>query len=114
MLNGLINGGYYGPQGKIEKLHQHFVKHLEDFSKRYPHLIQGPFGIGCMIAFTPYDGNVQKVTDFIHRLFDAGVIGFIAGSNPARIRFLIPAGAVTFEDIDAAMNIIEQTLLKPA
>lgn len=114
ILNGLMNGGYYGPEGKIEKLHQHFAGQLEEFAKRYPHLIQGPFGIGCMVAFTPYDGNVQKVTDFVHRLFDAGVLGFIAGSNPTRVRFLIPAGAVTFEDIDNVMRIIQQTLLKPA
>lgn len=114
ILRGLIQGGYYGTEGKIQKLHHHFTKQLEDLSNRYPHLIQGPFGIGCMIAFTPYDGNTQKVTDFVHRLFDAGVLSFIAGSNPTRVRFLIPAGAVTFEDIDQAVKIIEHTLIKPA
>lgn len=110
ILHELLAGGYYGPEGKIQQIHERFVKQLEDLSKRFPDLIQGPFGLGCMIAFTPYDGSMQKVTNFAHRLFDAGVIGFIAGTQPTRIRFLIPAGAITFEDIDRAMEIIEQTL----
>lgn len=110
IIKTLLQGDYYGPEGKIQKLHLHFLKHLEDLSLRYPHLIQGPFGIGGMIAFTPYDGSVEKVTDFVRRLFDAGVMGFIAGKNPTRVRFLIPAGAITFEDIDNAVKIIEQTI----
>lgn len=114
ILNELLNGGYYGPGGKIQKLHLHFVKQLEDLSTRYPHLIQGPFGIGCMIAFTPYDGSSEKVISFVHRLFDAGVIAFIAGTNPTRVRLLLPAGVLTLEDIDQAMKMIEQTLLQLA
>jgi 4-aminobutyrate aminotransferase-like enzyme len=112
VLNGLMKGGYYGPEGKIQQLHLHFVKQLERLSQKHPSLIQGPFGIGCMIAFTPYDGSSQKTINYVHRLFDAGVLSFIAGSNPTRVRFLIPAGAVTFEDIDQAVKIIEQTLLQ--
>ena len=112
-LDALLNEGYYGSGGKIQKLHLHFVRQLEDLSKRHPDLIQGPFGAGGMIAFTPYDGTLDKVTDFVHRLFHAGVMGFIAGKNPVRIRFLIPGGTLTLEDIDKAMKIIENTLLEP-
>lgn len=112
ILNNLLNGGYFGPEGKIQQLHNYFVKKLEDLSKKHPHLVRGPFGIGCMIAFTPYDGDTKKVTRFVHRLFDAGVLSFIAGSHPTRVRFLIPAGVVTFRDIDAVVKIVEETLLK--
>lgn len=112
IINSLLKDGYFGPKGKINQLHDHFAKQLDELSQRHPHLIRGPFGIGCMIAFTPYDGDAQKVTDFVLRLFDAGVISFIAGSNPTRVRFLIPAGAITHKDIDTAIKIIEDTLLK--
>lgn len=114
ILNELIHGNYYGPEGKIQQLHDYFSKQLAELAKEYPQYIQGPFGIGSMIAFTPYDGNTQKVTDFAHRLFEAGVIGFIAGNQPTRIRFLIPVGAITFQDIDQAVAIIKQTLLSVA
>lgn len=111
VLKELLNGGYYGPEGKIQKISQHFMMRLQALSQKYPHLLQGPFGVGCMIAFTPYDGNTQKVTDFVHRLFQAGVLSFVAGANPTRVRFLVPGGVVTLDDIDQAMRIIEQTLL---
>lgn len=114
ILNELLTGGYYGPDGKIKKISHHFISRLEALSKKHPQLIQGPFGIGCMIAFTPYDGNAQKTTDFVHRLFHAGVLGFIAGSYPTRVRFLIPGAVTTVKDIDRVIDIIEQTLLQAA
>lgn len=114
ILQELLTGGYYGPEGKIAKLSHHFMASLEVLSKKYPHLIQGPFGVGCMIAFTPYDGSAQRATDFVHRLFDAGVLSFIAGANPTRVRFLVPGGVVTIEDIDRVVDLIEQTLLQTA
>lgn len=110
IVKQLLSGEFFGPEGKITKLHKYFSEHLENLTKKYPALIQGPYGIGCMIAFTPYGGENEKVTDFVHRLFKAGVISFIAGSNPTRVRFLIPAGAVTFEDIDNVIKIVEQVL----
>ena len=52
----------------------------------------------------------EKVVDFAKRLFDKGVITFIAGSAPTRIRMLLPAGGVTMKDIDQVMEIIEKEL----
>ncbi|MBA3815768.1 MAG: aminotransferase class III-fold pyridoxal phosphate-dependent enzyme [Parachlamydiaceae bacterium] len=112
IIKNLIHGNYYGPQGKIQQINNYFTVHLERLSKKHPELIRGPFGIGCMIAFTPYDGEYLNVTDFVYRLFEAGVLSFIAGENPTRVRFLVPAGAVTNEDIDHVVNIIEKTLCK--
>ncbi|MGB6066237.1 MAG: aminotransferase class III-fold pyridoxal phosphate-dependent enzyme [Desulfomonilaceae bacterium] len=112
IIRGLLEGDYLGPAGKIARLHDHFQNHLEAIARRHPGLIAGPYGIGAMIAFTPFDGDPEKVKRFIHALFHAGVIGFYAGHNPTRVRFLIPVGAVTFEDINAATQILEETLLR--
>ena len=112
IIRGLLEGGYLGPSGKIVRLHEHFQKDLEAIARRHPGLINGPYGIGAMIAFTPFEGDPEKVKRFIHALFHAGVIGFYAGHNPTRVRFLIPVGAVTFEDIDAVAQILEETLLR--
>ena len=112
ILEILTSENYYGREGKIAALHQHFASKLEAIEKRHPDLIHGPYGVGCMIAFTPFNGEAQRTTQFAKNLFDAGVLSFTAGANPTRIRFLIPAGAVTNEDIDKAAKIIEETLLK--
>lgn len=110
ILSELEHGGYYGPEGKIQRLYDYFSHKLSDIAKRHPHLIRGPFGIGSMIAFTPFDGENQKVITYVQELFDAGVMAFIAGANPTRVRFLVPGGIVTFEDIDNVCQIVEQTL----
>lgn len=112
ILNGLLEGNYFGPKGKIMHIHESFLKKFQDIEKRHPHLISGPYGIGAMIAFTPCDGDLARVTQFIHRLFHAGVISFTAGSHPARVRFLVPAGVITSTDIDNVMQIVEKVLLE--
>jgi acetylornithine/N-succinyldiaminopimelate aminotransferase len=111
IIQELLHGGYLGSKGKIAQIYTYFHSKLEELSNRHPHLIQGPFGIGCMVAFTPLDGSLQQVMAFVHALFEAGVISFIAGSHPTRVRFLVPAGAVSFADIDEVTRLVEQTLL---
>lgn len=110
ILEELLKGDHFGPNGRNHQLHKYFVKKLETLGKSIPDNIHGPFGIGAMIAFTPFDGNAERTIQLVHALFDAGVMSFIAGSNPTRIRFLIPAGVVTEEDIDAVVTIIENTM----
>jgi len=114
IVQELLAGGFFGPEGRIARLHERCLKHLQDIQGRHPGLLAGPFGIGAMIAFTPLDGSEERVKQFIHALFDAGVISFYAGSDPARVRFLLPVGAVTLEDIDRVAEIVEHTLLDVA
>lgn len=110
IIRSLLNEGYFGPNGKIEQTHRYFVKGLQEIEKRHPLAIRGPYGVGAMLAFTPFDGDSKRVAQYAQDLFNAGVISFVAGSNPTRIRFLIPMGAITFRDIDQVMQIIEQVL----
>ncbi len=114
ILQDLIQKGYYGPDGKIVKIHNHFIKRLEEIQQRHPDWIKGPWGIGAMLAFTPYNGETAKAIDLAKALFEDGVMSFIAGSNPTRIRFLIPAAVITEEDIDNATAILEKTLARLA
>lgn len=112
IIESLIQEGFYGAEGRIAKLHQYFVQHLESMHKRHPEYICGPYGLGGMIAFTPYDGETKKVIQYVQKLFKAGVMSFIAGNQPTRVRFLMPIGSVTFEDIDHVCQLIEQTLVE--
>lgn len=110
IINELIHGNYYGPQGKIAQIHDRFVQHLQRMQDKDSNKICGPFGIGAMIAFTPLQGDSAAVKKFAHKLFDAGVISFIAGQNPMRLRFLVPAGAITMDDIDRVMKLVEENI----
>ena len=82
--------------------------------QEYPDWIQGPFGLGVMIGFSVFDGSEKITKGFLHQLFKNGVIAFNAGHSPTRVRFLLPVGAVTFEDIDQVCRIIMGTLKEMA
>lgn len=110
MIEGLQERGNFGADGLNNQLHDYFVGHLKRIGTQYPGTISGPFGIGGMIAFTPYDGSAEKAKQLCHALFDAGLMSFIAGGDPARIRFLLPIGVITREHLDVAAEIIESVI----
>lgn len=111
LIEYMINNEFFGPQGKIVKIQDYFFAKLQNLAYRYPHHIEGPFGIGAMIGMTLLGGDPERVAKFAQDLFDAGVIGFVAGSQPTRFRFLPPVGAITSDDIDRVMEIVEKTLV---
>lgn len=110
ILEQLIESDYLGENGKNMSFHKHFKSKLEALSQKYPKKIKGPFGIGAMIAMTLYEGDAEKTKNFTHKLFENGVMGFMAGSHPTRLRFLIPSGAIENHHIDEVITILEKTL----
>jgi acetylornithine aminotransferase len=43
-------------------------------------------------------------------MFELGLMGFVAGGDPSRIRFLPPPAATQKKHIDAALKIIEAAI----
>ncbi len=111
ILKIIIQGDLFGPGGRNMQVHGMITQRLEAIAARHPQLLRGPYGLGGMIAFTPLDGSEAKVKVVLKALFDAGVIAFYAGSNPARIRMLPPVPVVTQQDIDIVCDIVESTLV---
>jgi len=114
ILNQLKTGDFFGPQGRIMRLRNRFVSKLQDIATRHPGWVNGPFGLGGMIAFTPFNGDEPTVKRFLTTLFDLGVVAFSAGGNPYRTRFLMPPAAIADEDIDAVCAIVERALAATA
>lgn len=112
IIKGLLKGKFFGETGKIAKLHKYVSKHLQNLADTHPGLIEGPFGIGGMVAFTVFGGDKDKTLAFSHTLFEKGIIAFTAGVDPMRIRFLLPVGVITEKDIDMVMKVLEETLLE--
>jgi acetylornithine aminotransferase len=110
ILKELLEGEYFGSSGRIAALHAHFADRLQKIGERHPGSVRGPFGIGAMVAFTPFDGEAETAKRFAHALYDAGVIAFTSGDSPTRVRFLLPVGAVTEDDIDAVAAIVEEVV----
>ena len=114
ILDHIEGEGLLGKEGKIMRLSGHFRDKLAELARRRPDLAAGPFGLGGMIAFTPLGGHPEKVAKYLKNLFEAGVIGFIAGEAPAKARFLLPVGGMEAADIDAAFPILERVLAETA
>ncbi len=112
ILEIMRDGDLFGPDGRNMRVHREITSHFDAIAARHPGLLCGPYGVGGMIAFTPLDGTEAKVKRVLAALFDAGVIAFYAGSQPARIRFLPPVAVVTSHDIQTVCDILEQALLK--
>lgn len=105
---------FFGPHGKNARLHAYFKSKLEQIAREHPDWVKGPYGVGAMIAFTPFDGSAERALSLVQTAFKNGLICFIAGANPTRIRFLIPAAVIDEEDIDNVTIILRKTLEQEA
>jgi acetylornithine aminotransferase len=112
IVSGLIENGNFGENGKNVQLHNYFVAGLKKIADKYPQAIAGPHGLGGMVALTPFDGSADVASDMVKRLYDHGLMSFMAGGDPSRVRFLMPLGCVTNQDIDAACKIIEDVVVE--
>ena len=110
IIESLLEENYYGADGKLVELHQRFVEGVESLNAKYGNRLSGPYGIGGMWAFTLDEGAPAKTRDFIHHLFNHGVMSFMAGSSPARVRFLPPFLSITEADIVEVFVRLENAL----
>lgn len=106
LLEYMETQGFFGAEGRVMRLSSAFVRRLRAMAEAHPDLLRGPFGLGAMIAFTPLDGQRDTAIRLLHELFARGVIAFLAGEAPTRVRFLPPIGALTEDDIDAVCDIL--------
>ena len=63
-----------------------------------------------MISFEVGDSDKTSTVNFIKKLYENGIISFIAGNNPTRVRFLLPL-SLTDDHIEEIFSIIEKTTL---
>jgi acetylornithine/succinyldiaminopimelate/putrescine aminotransferase len=67
--------------------------------------------VGAMVAMTVFNGDEAKSKAFTMKLFENGVLSFMAGGHPTtRVRFLMPVMVTEEWHIDEVCQIIEKTL----
>ncbi|MEM8671941.1 MAG: aspartate aminotransferase family protein [Planctomycetota bacterium] len=110
MLDQLEQNGRFGEDGHNIKQHQYFSDGLERLRQQFPKLVSGPYGEGMMIAFTPGDGSLEQAKALMTIMYEEGLLGFVCGSNPTRLRFLPPPATTTNEHLDAALELLQQSL----
>lgn len=112
IIRYLTEGNFYGENGRIAELEHTFISRLQHLAKSScKDKITYAGGVGTMIAFEVGDSSKEITTQFIKELFNEGIIAFLAGNQPTRVRLLLPL-SLTDEHIDEIFKIIETTVLK--
>lgn len=110
MLDQLQNNGCFAEDGQNIQRHRYFSDGLNRLAEKYSGLVRGPYGEGMMIAFTPGDGTFDHAKRLMMIMYEEGLLGFVCGSNPTRVRFLPPPATTTNDHIDAALQLLDQSL----
>lgn len=110
ILRFLIEGPFYGADGRMKELEDIFITRLHKLSEtscagKIGHI----GGAGSMIAFEIGDKSKEVTGKFLSTLFENGIVAFSAGKNPTRVRLLLPL-TLTTEHIDEIFTIIEKTI----
>lgn len=117
-LSTLLDGEYYGADGRINRLHEAFREHANRFVEAHPEwfeTIVDSFGrsstcyvegTGGMMRLTPFGGDRALIMNGLHHLFREGVIAFICGHDPYHLRFLAPVGVMQPEQFGPVFEIM--------
>lgn len=111
-LEALQQAECFGDDGANMRRHAYFASKLAELADQHPGKISGPFGEGMMIAFTPGQGTFDEAKALMDVMYETGLLGFVCGANPTRLRFLPPPAITTNEHIDAAIQLLDQSLRK--
>jgi len=124
IITRLLEGGYYGPDGRIARLQAAFRKHAAALIAAHPEWFPplgggaeppSPFGgVGGMMRFTPFGGEKAKVLAALDCMFQDGVIAFYCGRGPYHVRFLPAVGVTEPAHFDEVFAIVEGALARTA
>jgi 4-aminobutyrate aminotransferase-like enzyme len=108
VLDDIEQGNCFGAGGENMQRHEYFVAKMQELARKYPGKLSGPYGCGMMWAITPGDGSEGAAGALVQALFSEGLMGFLAGHQPARVRFLPPPMVTSREHIDQAVAIMDR------
>jgi acetylornithine/N-succinyldiaminopimelate aminotransferase len=113
IIERLETEGYLGPEGRVAVLGRRFERRLEALKKRLPRAVGARSGVGAMQAFVPFDGSAEIVSTLLKATFEEGLLIFNTGSNPSKLRFLLPLNT-TDEELEAGLTMLEKAMRRVA
>jgi len=112
-IERLESEGYLGAEGRVRVLAGRVERRIEALRRHMGNAVGESSGIGAMHAFVPFDGSREVVAAVLQAAFADGLMIFSAGSNPAKIRMLLPLNT-TDEELEAGFAILEKALARVA
>ncbi len=113
IIERLESEGYLGPEGRVAVLGRRVAHRFDSLAKRMPRAVGEREGLGAMHAFVALDGSAQVARAVLEAAFEEGLLLFTAGSEPTRIRMLLPLNT-TDEELEAGFTMLEKALRRVA
>ncbi len=113
IIERLESEGYLGPEGRLAVLARRVERRFEALARRLPDAVGERSGLGAMQAFVPFGGNAVLARAVMQRAFEEGLLVFTAGSQPTKIRMLLPVNT-TDEELEAGFTMLEKALRRVA
>ena len=115
VLKRLDEAKVFGADGLNMSYRKQFAEAIQAIHQRHPDKIDADlFGEGSMIGFEVFNGDTDQTKAVMDRLYDLGVIAFLCGADPLRLRFLPPVAVMRPGDVQAVCSLLEQTLVDVA
>jgi len=112
VLKRLDEAGVFGDGGLNMACRKRFAEQLSAIHQRHPDKLGGElFGAGAMIGFEVFGGDAEKTKAVMNRLYELGVIAFVCGASPLRLRFLPPVSVMREGDVEAVCGLLERALV---
>ena len=109
IIERLEEEGYLGPEGRIQVLGGRVERRLEALRRRMPRAVGAHSGMGAMHAFVPWNGRADIARRVLDLAFEEGLLAFNAGTNPTKIRMLIPVNT-TDEELETGFTMLEKAM----
>jgi 4-aminobutyrate aminotransferase-like enzyme len=113
IIERLESDGFLGPEGRIAVLGRRVERRFEALRKRLPRIVGERSGTGATHAFVPFDGAAEVVEAVQRAAFEEGLLLLSAGTEPTRIRMLLPVN-ITDEELEAGFSSLEKALRRVA
>ena len=111
IIERLEEEGYLGVEGRLAVLARRVERRFEALARRMPEAVGERSGLGAMQAFVPFDGSAQVARAVVEAAFKEGLLVFTAGSQPTKIRLLLPVNT-TDEELESGFTMLEKALTR--
>jgi 4-aminobutyrate aminotransferase-like enzyme len=109
LIERLESEGYLGADGRTAILGRRVERRIDSLRKRMPQAVGPHSGIGAMHAFVAFDGSASVAAAVVRSAFEEGLLVFTAGSDPTKIRLLLPLNT-TDEELEAGFAMLEKAM----
>ena len=110
ILEELTQGDYYGSQGRVAHIQKLFQEKLNYLAQsECKGVLHSVGGVGLMLSFNISEGSLDIMSAFLQKTFKKGLMLFLCGRSPVRVRMLLPA-ILEERHMDLACKIIAESL----